>query len=683
MRHKIYFLLLFFTLATACTIAAQTCPGPAVRTALINLQKSNIVNGTRWGQTVLTDTCGNQRYVTLDSLIVIITDSIAADTALQYNWYTRDATTTDAVRTATILESAQWLGTDPAGYLLFQMGDLVGSNINLDNTNGQLQYFSATTGANYVDVSVNGIELTTSPTASRAVHINSDTVNTVGSFDPTNFRLNFNSDNSYLYADSLKVVGLGQFPAFPSLNFDGTEKGVFYSPASDGVILFNGVGDNILTRVDIGDNSAFMGSEIFNISNSNIQVESDIAENSIAGEVQNVSTIYEVLKFNLLLGSTEGDGFFINQDAKSPFGAAILYFLSIPAGSNERAFGVSAGFGTESTPSFDWFQVGLPTDTLENSISFYNHAYYWKNEHPIGTANTDTLLHFWAATGPGFEAGKDPGFMTLDQVRGGGVNWYNANGTTTDNSRIADVLETATWRSDNVTEDGIVPFRFELAGVGANEPENMVWLFPNGDSAMIRQRDSEIELFTNSAWVLKADLAATVQADSFTFNPNLGGNAFRVGRYNVVTQNSDASSNVTHKDAIEYNSITGTAQTELFLDGSSAVFRLTQNSNSTFKVHISAICSAAGNGVGITTGESFSGWYLGGIKRVGATTALVGTVQNAATAQADTGMSTSVVTIDADDTDDSLRIRFTPPSTAGSTTVIQVTASIETTQSSY
>ena len=59
MRHKIYFILLFVALTGA--VQAQ-CPGPAQRTALINLQKAIEVESTRAGQIGLTDTCGNQRY---------------------------------------------------------------------------------------------------------------------------------------------------------------------------------------------------------------------------------------------------------------------------------------------------------------------------------------------------------------------------------------------------------------------------------------------------------------------------------------------------------------------------------------------------------------------------------------------------------------------------------------------
>mgnify|MGYP001435383628 CR=1 FL=1 len=59
MRFKILYIGFFLLLAT---LAAAQCPGPAQRTALINLQRAIEVEGTRAGQIPLSDTCGNQRY---------------------------------------------------------------------------------------------------------------------------------------------------------------------------------------------------------------------------------------------------------------------------------------------------------------------------------------------------------------------------------------------------------------------------------------------------------------------------------------------------------------------------------------------------------------------------------------------------------------------------------------------
>jgi hypothetical protein len=98
-------------------------------------------------------------------------------------------------------------------------------------------------------------------------------------------------------------------------------------------------------------------------------------------------------------------------------------------------------------------------------------------------------------------------------------------------------------------------------------------------------------------------------------------------------------------------------------------------------VQISAICRIAGGTV--TVGESFIGTYNLGIKRIGGTTSLVGTVQNMITAQADTNMSSSVVAITADDTNESLKIDFTPPTGANASTVIRVVATVYLTEVGY
>lgn len=130
--------------------------------------------------------------------------------------------------------------------------------------------------------------------------------------------------------------------------------------------------------------------------------------------------------------------------------------------------------------------------------------------------------------------------------------------------------------------------------------------------------------------------------------------------------------------------VTGTSQVELFLDGASAqAILLGTNRSWNFSIQIVGICSTVGNGVGITAGDTWTSWHVGGIKRLNTTTSLVGTVQAPATAQSDAGMSTSTITIDADDSTEALRIRVTPPSTAGTTTVIRWVAYISLAESAY
>lgn len=130
-------------------------------------------------------------------------------------------------------------------------------------------------------------------------------------------------------------------------------------------------------------------------------------------------------------------------------------------------------------------------------------------------------------------------------------------------------------------------------------------------------------------------------------------------------------------------SITGTSATELFADGSSTRWVLTANTVWTGILHISAITTSVGNGSG-TVGDAIGTSYKVTIKRIGTSTALVGTVQEIGTTNSDASMSTSVFTIDADDTNEALRIQFTPPSaTAGSTSVYRVHAVFDGNQLGY
>jgi hypothetical protein len=46
-------------------------------------------------------------------------------------------------------------------------------------------------------------------------------------------------------------------------------------------------------------------------------------------------------------------------------------------------------------------------------------------------------------------------------------------------------------------------------------------------------------------------------------------------------------------------------------------------------------------------------------------------------------MSTNVVTITADDTNEALRVQYTPPTTAGTTSTFRVVATIQLTQIKY
>jgi hypothetical protein len=138
--------------------------------------------------------------------------------------------------------------------------------------------------------------------------------------------------------------------------------------------------------------------------------------------------------------------------------------------------------------------------------------------------------------------------------------------------------------------------------------------------------------------------------------------------------------------------ITGTLKSELFLDGgfggssTRAVLALVGGATNArawnAEVKIIAICNSAGSGT-LTVGDCFVSNYVVGIKRVGSSTSLIGSLQQIGSSQYNSSMASSVVDITADDTFDCLKIEFTPPSTAASNTIIRVVASVSLSEIGY
>jgi hypothetical protein len=126
-------------------------------------------------------------------------------------------------------------------------------------------------------------------------------------------------------------------------------------------------------------------------------------------------------------------------------------------------------------------------------------------------------------------------------------------------------------------------------------------------------------------------------------------------------------------------SITGTGIAELFLDGVSSTATLSTSRAWNVQITLVATVQTAGTGT-LVVGDTYIGTYQVGVKNIGGTASLIGAVQNVITAQSDTNMSTSAVTIDA--TGSKLRIQFTPPTggTSSANSVIRVVATAFGTQ---
>jgi len=752
-------LALFLIICAATTLPAQNpyiqgtlqggppAPGTKSRSPLNSLERTaNNVPGA----TILTDTFGNQRF----SMFVYIADTcftpaptgntsnlnsflsdcdgdstwyvdwtgkstvlFAGGGGGGVNWYTVDDTTTDATRNAYILNQAYWTGLDPNGEIGFHIGDVSTADLYLTAINLDLRHIDAG-GEEVLNINTTGIDLITSPSASRAIDFTTDTMNWASSFDPLFMTINYLALKTYMHADSIKAVGIGQFDNMnfdPVLHPDGSQKGFYYYPPDgNGVWMINGEGIS-------GDYSFVKAnSQSTEIKSTFVDATYDYTENGTTfGSSSITSTIIEnnsgsIFNQNAAVGLEESNwNTTINAPANfldtfsfiqayqttdgvrdirySAFGeydnstnlTTSAYIGRAPTNATEqRAITPRLAFGVQQHIAggsylFDWLKIDLyDTITTKDAIQFYNDRYRWQNAEPSPTPG-DTSFHFWAGIGSGT---TNPGFMTLDQVcahcAADAVNWYNSNGTTTDNTRIATVTETATWLSTDGQADGVYPFRFELEDGAPNEPEMMVWKFPT-DSLVLAQSDVEIYFRSNTDLNNWADGIYSMRADSSTWNANSGGTQWKITPNETQNNVQRVRQNTQYQHVIETAAITGTAQTELTMPTTGSVLNVVSGTAANFEVHLTAICTAAGNGVGISTGESYASWHMGGIKNIGGTTALIGTVQTPATAQSDTGMSTSVVTIDANNTNDSLRIRFTPPSTAGSTTQITVTVTID------
>lgn len=171
-----------------------------------------------------------------------------------------------------------------------------------------------------------------------------------------------------------------------------------------------------------------------------------------------------------------------------------------------------------------------------------------------------------------------------------------------------------------------------------------------------------------------------------TYASILGGLQARASLYGQTAHASgqfSARGDAQAHELIWRRAVTGTAQTELFLDGASAAAIL-PGTNAIWQgvIDIAAVCTATGDGTTIVGHVEATSCKVT-IKRIGTTTSLVGTVQEIGTTNADGSMATAAITIDNNDTNESLRIRFTPPGTAGSTTVIRVVATFRGLQIQY
>ena len=183
----------------------------------------------------------------------------------------------------------------------------------------------------------------------------------------------------------------------------------------------------------------------------------------------------------------------------------------------------------------------------------------------------------------------------------------------------------------------------------------------------------------SGGWANKASaLYATVKGGALAEASLYGQQAFAAGRFGGSGVYGDAQAH----ELIWRRLITGTAQTELFLDGASiAAILPATNTIWHGTIDIASICTVVGNGT-TTLGDVTATSYKVTIKRIGTATTLVGTVQEIGTTNQDNAIGSTFL-IDNNNTNESLRIQCTPPTSAGSTTVHRVVATFRGLQIQY
>jgi hypothetical protein len=153
------------------------------------------------------------------------------------------------------------------------------------------------------------------------------------------------------------------------------------------------------------------------------------------------------------------------------------------------------------------------------------------------------------------------------------------------------------------------------------------------------------------------------------------------GSFSVVgdNQRSDIS--------LRRDTISGTAQRELFLDGASLRAILTTPTGNTARIwnaRIQCVATVTVQGTnGPAVGSSYVQTFDVGIKRIGSTTTLIGGTPIATSSMGDAAMSGATFIVTADDTNDALKVEFQPPTGTATNTEIRAVATIYLTELGY
>lgn len=320
----------------------------------------------------------------------------------------------------------------------------------------------------------------------------------------------FNSNGTQDDADRLFTVDSSQTLAigqFSSVSTPTWGRGFYYDPSTaNGVRVLNKANDNSSsTKVELDATTLSIGSTHTTSSSSVIHYSINESA-SFESIVNRTSDTYGSLDIVSFTNSNE-EIIALKQTGKGTAQAVSMY-LGDGYSSSQYARYANRAWGVEtllSSGGYDWIQVLLPdtgTDTTGNNINFYNRAYYWVNDAPSSTVG-DTMVHAWVGNG----TNSTPLFLDYSTI---GNNIYNSNGTTTDNTRTANITESIRWVGS--ADLGVDPYPFQIHSTG-NEPLIQAW-YGNQDSAYIYQSDVEYIFGSSTRLVVDAESDLTLIGDS-------------------------------------------------------------------------------------------------------------------------------------------------------------------------
>ena len=246
-----------------------------------------------------------------------------------------------------------------------------------------------------------------------------------------------------------------------------------------------------------------------------------------------------------------------------------------------------------------------------------------------------------------------------------------ADGLYVYNSTIGNfnVYQSSSWRHV-VTGEGILSgTRAALVGGTNNTASGLYSAVIGGDGCKATAQAAVAQAGTGA----EATAGSSFATGSYSFT-------YLTGQVSMSTGTMDGPGTNQTSIFSLFKQNTGTATYEL-TSPTRAVLNTSINNNRVWNVRVQCVASviSVGNGT-CAVGDVYSCVYQVTAKRQSNTLTLVGTPEALATPVSDANMSTASFTISADNTNKSLKVEFTPPTTAGSTTQIRAIATLYITE---